>query len=124
MGSKNRTFLRAVFIFYRGFAIPAMLITLFCCAGATISAMDQFRQHAVYAGIFRFIAPLFWIKTVTSLILVFYMDWSRANERCFYQNLGIGMNALRGTALILDYLVFFLALSLTGMAIPLIILLR
>ncbi|MEI6681333.1 MAG: hypothetical protein WCO44_01825 [Bacteroidota bacterium] len=116
--------MRAAFIFYRGLAIPAILITLFCCAGATISAMDQVRQHALYNGVFMFIAPLFWIKTVTTIILIFYMGWFRANERYFYHNLGIGINALRGTVLIVDYLLFFLAISLTEMIIPLLIMAR
>ncbi len=124
MGSKTRTFVKAVFIFYRGLAIPAVLITLFCCAGAFLASMNQIRQHAGYDGIFMFIAPFFWIKTVTNIILIFYIDRIRANERYFYHNLGIGRSSLWGTTLVVDYLLFFLAILLTGLGVSLFFLQR
>jgi len=113
---------RAILIFYRGFWIPAALITLFCCLGARVACVSQIRTHREFYGIIMFIGPFFWIKTFTNVFILLYLIQFKAHEVYFYANLGIRKWELWISTFLIDYIVFFIAVYITGLSlqIPLI----
>jgi len=106
-------------IFYRGFWIPASLITLFCCLGAWLVAGSQIKDHKEFNGIMMFVGPFFWIKTITNVLMLLYILQFKAHEMYFYANLGIRKRELLGIAFLTDYLIFFIAIYLTGLSLKL-----
>ena len=112
-------FSRAIRIFYRGFCIPALIITLFCCLGARMACISQIQSHKEFYGITMFIAPFFWTKTITNVIILLYLVNFREKEQYFYTNLGISRRELLITAFLIDYLLFFAAVYLTGLSLKL-----
>ncbi|MEI7662445.1 MAG: hypothetical protein WCK34_09615 [Bacteroidota bacterium] len=110
-------FLRTIFIFYRGFRIPALIVTLMCWAGAFSAALGQLREHRPYYGIVMFLPPFFWIKVVTDSLIMLFLLRIKANENYFYYNLGIGKSTLWITTFIIDLLLFFLGMFLAGVVI-------
>jgi hypothetical protein len=95
---------RAVLIFYRGILVPATLITLFCCIGPFIAAVNQLREHKEFYGIIMFIGPFFWIKTLTNFIILLYIIQFKAYEMYFYSNLGIRKWELWISSFLLPYI--------------------
>ena len=110
---------RAILIFYRGYCIPAFMITLFCCLGARITSVAQIQDHKEFYGIMMFIAPFFWIKTITNILMLLYLIQFKAHERFFYANLGIRRGELWIITFLMDYMVFFMAVYLTGLSLKL-----
>ena len=115
MFRKLGNFLRAIFIFYRSFWIPASLITIFCWFGIFSASLTQIKEHKEFYGILMFIGPFFWIKTATNFLILLYLIKYKANELYFYYNLGIGKAAIWITTFLIDYLTFFLAIFITGL---------
>ena len=112
-------FSRAIFIFYRGFRIPAGIITIFCCIGLLEACIEQIRGHEVYHGILMFVAPFFWIKTFTNALILLYLIRFKASELYFYFNLGVGKKSLWIITFLIDYLLFFLAICITDLILKL-----
>ncbi len=112
-------FLRMIFIFYRGFWIPAALVTLFCCIFSFSLCVEQVKEHKEFYGILMFITPSFWIKILTNILILLYLISFKANEMYFYYNFGIGKTTLWITTFIIDFLLFFLAIWLTGLSFDL-----
>jgi len=110
---------RAILIFYRGFWLPAAVVTLFCCLVARNASVAQIREHKEFYGIIMFIGPLFWIKTITNVLMLLYIIQFKAHEIYFYANLGIRKMELWIIAFLLDYIVFFTAFYLTGLSLKL-----
>ena len=111
---KIQRYCRAILIFYRGFRVPASLVTLFCCLGALYACVEQITAHKEFYGIIMFIAPFFWIKTITNVLILFYHIQFKAHEMYFYTNLGIRKGELWIITFLIDYIVFFTAVFLTG----------
>lgn len=110
---------RAILIFYRGFWIPAALITIFCCLGARVASVAQIKDHKEFYGIIMFIGPFFWIKTLTNVVIILYLLQFKAHEVYFYANLGIRKIELWSITFLIDYTVFFIAVYLTGLSLKL-----
>src|SRR5687768_12365673 len=89
---------RLIYIFYRGFMIPSMLITIIC--------LFLFRQHG-----FSIFQALFWFKLITLAITYYYINYYKRKEYYYYYNLGIAKWKLWSTTLTFD---FFLFLFLTN----------
>ncbi len=114
--------LSGIFIFYRGFWIPATLMTVFCCIGAFSACVTQLRGQKEFYGILMFVSPFVWIKAITDTMILLYLIQYKAREMYFYFNLGIGTATLCVTTLIIDFLVFTTAIYLTGLSLDLFIL--
>jgi hypothetical protein len=110
---------RAILIFYRGFIVPALIITLLCCLGAGMACISQVQSHKEFYGIGMFIAPFFWTKTITNVIILLYLVNFRVKEQYFYTNLGISRRELLVSVFLIDYLLFFAAIYLTGLCLKL-----
>ncbi|MCX6242775.1 MAG: hypothetical protein NTX43_13305 [Bacteroidetes bacterium] len=95
------------------------MITLFCCYGARIASVAQIQDHKEFYGIMMFIAPFFWIKTITNILMLLYLIQFKANEIFFYANLGIRRGELWIITFLMDYMVFFMAVYLTGLSLKL-----
>ena len=118
---KPGKFLRTVFIFYRGFRVPATLVTLFCVFGAVASSLDLIKAHKAFYGILTVVPPFFWIKTLTDAVILIWLTRFKAGERYFYCNLGVGTRTLWISVFCIDYLVFFLAMYLAEIGLHLFI---
>ncbi len=115
------SFFLAVFTFYRGFWIPSGVITLLACFVVGAIGIDQVREQREFYGILVYVPAFFWIKTVTSIIILLYLVRFRAGERYFYYNLGFGMTTIRAATFGLDYLFFFTGMYITSVIVNLMI---
>ena len=112
-------FSRVIFIFYRSFRVPASIITVLCCIGLFQACIEQIREHQPFHGILMFVAPFFWIKTLTNALILGYLISFRTDELYLYYNFGVGKKSLWSITFLMDYLLFFLVIYCTELALKL-----
>ena len=86
---------------YRNIAIPGNVITL------------VLSYVALTADSLSGLSILFWIKVITTGVLVLYNYLFNTQITFFFMNIGIGKQRLYSSMFIIDILIFCLALTLT-----------
>ena len=87
--------MNVIFTFYRNFIWPALLATLISC-------------NILLYGSSKDIVYLFWMKLICNIFLGVYFEFFRAQQFCFFNNLGYSKTTLYIGATILDLSVWTL----------------
>lgn len=80
---------------YRNIAVPSSLITFFCC------------YHAWMSNTVTALSLLFWVKVITSLILIGYIQLFKSELATFFMNLGMGRLRFYISIFAIDIGIFF-----------------
>lgn len=88
---------RLILTFYSGFAIAS--------CGITVAAGGLFAAYGL-----SMIAALFWLKVITNAVLWYFINQLKRKEYYYYHNLGLSKKVLWGSALTIDFSLFFLTL--------------
>ena len=111
---------RGIFIFYRSFLIPSLLITIFCCVITIVLSVEKLKNHEQFFGIIEFFPQSFWIKTISDIFIILYLLKFKSNELYFYYNLGIRKIQLWFFTFSINYFVFIFAFYCSGFIVRLI----
>jgi hypothetical protein len=111
---------QGIFIFYRSFLIPSLLITIFCCTFSVVLSINELKNHTIFLGIIQFFPAGFWIKAVSDLLIILYLLKFKSNELYFYFNLGIRKSQLWFFTFTIDFLVFILCFCVSSLILGLI----
>jgi hypothetical protein len=112
--------IRGLLIFYRGFMIPSIIITVISCTTAIMLSVDQLKNHEQFLGIIVYFPLVFWTKTISNILFVYFLLKFKANELYFYYNLGISRTALCAWTFAVDYSVLVLSYYFSGLIVKLI----
>lgn len=89
--------IRLIFLFYKYIANVSFLINI-----TSLSI--------IYSNGFSIISFIFFFKFFLSILVVFFINSSKANEFYYFYNLGLSKTVLWSSALFIDYFVFFVSL--------------
>jgi len=94
-------YMQAILAFYRNFVWSSAFITIFGC------------YLIVAHGSWAFIAPVFWMKVLTNIVLGLYTHIFRAEQYCFFLHFGFDKARLYMYTFTLDMMIWLMLSVLT-----------